>query len=279
MSNPIANEPLRPAHGKGRALALAMWLVPVVAVAAGIRGWLPPLASEHGAGIDSMLRYLLITAGALLIVGHTALGYILWRFGGQPGVTYRMATPKQERIWSLIPIILMTLIAEGGVFVIGLPVWAKLYDTLPPSNAVTVEITAEQFAWNIRYPGKDGVFGRTAPSLLSLDNPLGLDANDPASHDDVPMIGLLYLPVNRPAQIRLRSKDVLHSFFLPFQRVKQDVVPGMTIPVWFIPTEEGDYEIACAELCGFGHYQMRGLVRVVSEEEYERQLAELPTFQ
>ena len=278
MNNPMANESLQPAGGKGRALALAMWLVPVAAVAVGLRGWLPPLASEHGAGIDSMLRYLLITAGALLVAGHAALGYILWRFGGQPRVTYRMATPKQERTWSLIPIVLMTLIAEGGVFVIGLPVWAKFYNAAP-SDAVTVEITAEQFAWNIRYAGKDGVFGRTSPNLLSLDNPLGLDAGDPASHDDVLMIGLLYVPVNRPVQIRLRSKDVLHSFFLPFQRVKQDVVPGMTIPVWFVPTQEGDYEIACAELCGFGHYQMRGLLRVVSEEEFERQLAELPTFQ
>ena len=279
MNDRMANQSFQPARSKGRPLAVAMWLVPVAAVAAGARGWLPPLASEHGAGIDSMLHYLLIAAGVLLIVGHTALGYILWRFGGQPRVTYRMATPKQERTWSLIPIILMTLIAEGGVFVIGLPVWAKFYDTLPPSNAVTVEITAEQFAWNIRYAGKDGVFGRTSPNLLSLDNPLGLDANDPSARDDILLVGLLYLPVNRPAQIRLRSKDVLHSFFLPFQRVKQDVVPGMTIPVWFVPTQEGDYEIACAELCGFGYYQMRGLLRVVSEEEFERQLAELPTFQ
>src|SRR3990172_2325643 len=143
MNNPMANESLQPAGGKGRALALAMWLVPV---AVGLRGWLPPLASEHGAGIDSMLYYLLITAGALLVAGHAALGYILWRFGGQPRVPYRMATPKQERTWSLIPIVLMTLIAEGGVFVIGLPVWAKFYNTLPPSDAVTVEITAEQFA-------------------------------------------------------------------------------------------------------------------------------------
>ena len=262
----------------GRPLAVVMWIVPVAVVAVGARGWLPPLASEHGAGIDRMLRYLLLCTGALLVIGHGALGYILWRFSGQPRVSFRMATPKQERIWSLIPIVLMAVIAEGGVFVIGLPVWDKFYGAIPP-DAVSVEITAEQFAWNIRYPGKDGTVGRTSPNLLSLDNAIGLDKDDPASHDDLLNVGLLYLPVNRPARIRLRSKDVLHSFYLPFQRVKQDVVPGMSIQVWFVPTEVGDYEIACAELCGFGHYQMRGLLRVVSEEEFEKQLQDLPTFQ
>lgn len=264
--------------GVGRPLAVVMWLIPLGTVAVGMRGWLPPLASEHGAGIDLMLRYLLVTAGALLVAGHLALGYMLWRFGGQPRVSFRMATPRQERVWSLIPIVLMALIAEGGVFVIGLPVWAKFYGA-SPSDAISIEIVAEQFAWNIRYSGRDGVFGRTSPNLISMNNPVGLDANDPASHDDIPSIGLMYLPVNRPARLRLRSKDTLHSFYLPFQRVKQDVVPGMSIDVWFVPTETGDYEIACAELCGFGHYQMRGLLRVVSDQEYERQLQDLPTFQ
>jgi cytochrome c oxidase subunit 2 len=261
----------------GRTLALVVWLIPVLAVAAGIRGWLPPVASEHGPGIDRMLQYLLVTASGMLVIAHLALGYILWRFGGQTRATFRLATPRQERNWSLVPIIVMALVAEGGVFVIGLPVWAKLYDA-PPSDAITVELTAEQFAWNVRYPGNDGRFGRTDASLLSLNNPVGVDHNDAAAHDDVLLIGEVHLPVNRPARIRLRSKDVLHSFFLPIQRIKQDVVPGMTIEVWFVPTETGEFEIACAELCGFGHYQMRGLVRVESSQEFTRWLAELPTF-
>jgi cytochrome c oxidase subunit II len=274
----MANESTHASAGVGRPLAVVMWLIPIAAIATGARGWLPALASEHGAGIDRMLHYLMICTGGLLLIGHTALGYILWRFSGEKRVSFRMATPKQERTWSLIPIVMMSLIAEGGVLVIGLPVWDKFYGA-SPADAVSVEITAEQFAWNIRYPGKDGVFGRTSPTLLSLDNPLGIDKDDPASHDDIPVIGLMYLPVNRPVRIRLRSKDVLHSFFLPFQRVKQDVVPGMAIQVWFVPNQLGDYEIACAELCGMGHYQMRGLMRVVSEEEFTKQLAELPTFQ
>lgn len=261
----------------GRGLAVVVWLIPVLAIAAGAKTWLPPVASEHGPGIDRMLRYLLVTAGGLLVVAHLALGYVLWRFGGQTRATFRLATPRQERIWALVPIILMALIAEGGVFVLGLPVWAKFYDAAP-EDALIVELTAEQFAWNVRYPGNDGRFGRTNASLLSLTNPVGVDRDDPAARDDQLLTGEIHLPVHRPARIRLRSKDVLHSFFLPIQRVKQDVVPGMTIEVWFVPTETGDFEIACAELCGFGHYQMRGLVRVESQEEFARWLAELPTF-
>jgi len=274
----MAKEPTHIAGGAGRPLAVVMWLIPLATVAVGMRGWLPPLASEHGAGIDLMLRYLLLCAAALLLAGHIALGYILWRFGGQPRVSFRMATPKQERTWSFFPIILMTLIAEGGVFVIGLPVWGKYYGA-SPADSVVVDIVAEQFAWNIRYPGQDGVFGRTSPSLISLDNPMGLDPSDAAAQDDLPSIGLMFLPVNRPARIRLHSRDVLHSFFLPFHRLKQDVVPGMSIDVWFVPTQTGDYEIACAELCGFGHYQMRGLLRVLSEADFEAEMQQMPTFQ
>lgn len=263
---------------EGLLLAVTLWLLPVVAVALGVKRWLPPLASEHGAGIDRMIHYLLLTVGGLFVVGHLVLGYFIWRFSREGRVTYRLASPKAERRWSLIPILLMTLIAEGGVFVLGLPVWAKFYAAAAPPEAVPVEVTAEQFAWNIRYPGQDGIFGRTDPQLISLDSPLGLDKNDPAAKDDIVILNELYLPVNRPVRIRLRSKDTLHSFFLPHQRVKQDAVPGMTIEIWFVPTEVGTYEIACAELCGFGHFQMRGLLRVMLPKEFEKWLKEEPTY-
>ena len=273
----MSKEPTHLAGVVGKLLAVVMWLIPLAVVAVGMRGWLLPLASEHGAGIDFMLRYLLICTAALLLLGHIALGYMLWRFGGQPRVSFRMATPKQERTWAFIPIILMTLMAEGGVFIIGLPVWGK-YHGPSPSDAVVVDIVAEQFAWNIRYPGQDGVFGRTSPNLISLSNPIGLDPGDTAAQDDIQSVGLMFLPVNRAARIRLHSKDVLHSFYLPFHRVKQDVVPGMSIGVWFVPTQTGDYEIACTELCGLGHYQMRGMLRVLSEEDYQAEMQAMPTF-
>lgn len=263
---------------EGWLVALAIWLVPVMAVVLGMRRWLPPLASVHGAGIDRMIHYLLITVGSLFVFGHLALGYFIWRFSREGRVTYRLASPKVEHRWSLIPVVLMTLIAEGGVFVLGLPVWGKFYASAAPPEAVQVEVTAEQFAWNIRYPGQDGSFGRTDPRLMSLDNPVGLDKNDPAAQDDLVVLNELYLPVNRPARIRLRSKDTIHSFFLPNFRVKQDAVPGMTIDIWFVPTAVGTYEIACAELCGFAHFQMRGLLRVMPPEEFEKWRREEPPY-
>ncbi len=258
----------------GRLLAVLIWLIPLAGVALGVRRWMPALASEHGAGIDRMINYLLITVGSLFVVGHIVLGYFLWRFSGERRVTFRLAPPKLEGRLSLIPVILMTLIAEGGVFALGLPVWQKFYAAGAPADAVLVEVTGEQFAWNIRYPGQDGKFGRTDPHLITLDNALGLDAKDAAARDDLVSLGTLRLPVNRPARIRLRSKDTLHSFFLPQHRVKQDAVPGMTIDIWFVPTEVGVYEIACAELCGFGHYGMRGLLHVMPQEQFEKWKAE-----
>ena len=255
---------------EGRLLALAIWLVPVATIVLGAKRWLPPLASEHGAGIDRMIHYLLATVGGLFVVGHAVLGYFVWRFSRGGRVTYRLASPKVEQRWSLIPVVLMTLVAEGGVFTLGLPVWGKFYAAGAPADAVAVEVTAEQFAWNMRYPGQDGRFGRTDPRLISLDNSLGLDKNDPAARDDLVLLNELKLPVNRPARIRLRSKDTIHSFFLPHLRVKQDAMPGMTIEIWFVPTRVGTYEIACAELCGFGHFQMRGLLQVMQPEEFEK---------
>ena len=129
----------------------------------------------------------------------------------------------------------------------------------------------------MRYPGADGVFGSTRAELISSTNPLGLDEQDPAAAADLVLLGVVYLPVDRPARFRLKSKDVIHSVYLPEFRVKQDAVPGMEIDVWFVPTRTGSYEIACTELCGFGHFQMRGVLEVVTQEEYDRFLKdELP---
>lgn len=255
-------------------LALAMWLVAVAAVMLGARRWLPPLASEHGIGIDFMLHYLLLTVGALLVIGHLALGYFILRFGGQERPTFRLASFRTERRWSLIPVVLLALVAEGGILVIGLPVWAKFYDTAPPAESVTVEVTTEQFAWNVRYSGPDGKFGRVDPLKVTLNEPLGLDHSDPAAKDDLLFLNEIWVPLNVPVHIRLRAKDVLHSFFLPNFRVKQDAVPGMTIDFWFVPTKLGTFELACAELCGLGHYEMRGLFHVMPMEEFQSWLRE-----
>ena len=164
-----------------------------------------------------------------------------------------------------------------------IPLWAARIGDIPPANeALVVQVTGEQFAWNIHYAGPDGVFGRTDIKLLDLQsNPLGLDRSDPAAKDDVTTVNQLHLPVNKPVIVRLRSKDVIHSFGVPEFRVKQDAVPGLTIPIWFVPTittaamrtqtgnPEFQYEIACAQLCGLGHARMRGFVTVQSAEEFQ----------
>lgn len=268
----------RPAPLEAIFLALTLWLLAVAGVFYGLKNWFPPLASEHGLGIDRMMNYLLITVGTLFLSGHLVLGYVVWRFSRQSRKATRLPTLKVQRRWSLAAAVLMTVIAEGGVLVLGLPVWQKFYATAPPPQAVTIEVTGEQFGWNVRYPGADGVFGRSEARLIGLDNPVGLDRRDSAAKDDVLLLGIIYVPVNRATHIRLRSKDVLHSFFLPNLRVKQDAIPGMTIDFWFVPTKVGAYEIACAELCGFGHYNMRGVVYVLSESEYQQRLKEEQPF-
>lgn len=259
-------------------VALGFCLFAVILVIYGLKNWFPPVASRHGPGIDLMLNYIMIVTGIMLVAGHLSLGYFIWRYSGQRQVTHRLAGQKTELRWSLVLGLIMAVAAEGGVLVLGMPVWTEFYGTAPPSDAVKLEVTAEQFAWNIRYPGQDGVFGRSSAELLSLNNPVGLDANDPAAQDDLLLLSEFFLPVDRAVSIRLRSKDVLHGFYFPNFRVKQDAVPGMNIDLWFVPTVEGTFELACAELCGFGHYKMRGILHVVSEEEFEQFLQEEPPF-
>jgi len=133
-------------------------------------------------------------------------------------------------------------------------------------------VVGEQFAWNIHYPGPDGKFGRTDVTKVSADNPLGLDRSDPAAKDDITTINQLYLPEGRPALIHLSSKDVIHSFGLYEMRVKQDAVPGMSMPVWFVPTRPGEYEITCSQLCGLGHFRMRGFVTIQTDADFKKWL-------
>jgi len=154
-----------------------------------------------------------------------------------------------------------------------LPVFGEYFGDIP-EDAVNIVVTGQQFAWNNHYSGEDGIFGRTDVALITPTNPVGLDGNDPAAADDFVLINQLTVPVDRPVKITLRALDVIHSFFLPHHRVKQDAVPGMSIPVWFVPTREGRFEIPCTELCGLGHYRMQGFLNVVSQAEYDAWLDE-----
>jgi cytochrome c oxidase subunit 2 len=230
---------------------------------------MPDLASRHGAGIDAMMNYLLITVGALFLTGYLVLGWLVWRGARRSTIGRRLASRRTELLLSAVLGLGMALIAEGGVLAIGIPVWAEYFAAEPPADSVAIEVTAQQFMWNVRYPGGDGVFGPTHPRLIDdALNPLGLDKAAPASKDDVVTLNEITVPVNRTVRIRLRSRDVIHSFFVPHFRVKQDAVPGMTPEVIFVPTRTGRFEIACAELCGLAHYRMQGAFNVVSEQEF-----------
>jgi len=171
---------------------------------------------------------------------------------------------------------------EGGVLVaeiillafFSIPVWSARVDAFPAERQSTVvRVVAEQFAWNVHYPGADRRFGRTDLSLVGPTNPLGLDRNDPAAKDDVTTINRLNVPVNRPVIVYLSSKDMVHSFGLPQMRVKQDAIPGIAQPVWFTPTLTGEWEIACSQLCGLGHYRMRGFYASQTQAEFDDWLA------
>jgi cytochrome c oxidase subunit 2 len=204
----------------------------------------------------------------MILTGLAVLGYFLWRFGGREPAAMPQISPKIERRWSIGIAVVVALAAEGGVFGLGLPVWNQYFRTEAPAGALVIEVTAEQFAWNARYAGPDGVFGRTDARLITLDNPLGMDPADPRGKDDLVTLNVFHVVAGRPVKIRLRSKDVIHSFFLPNLRVKQDAVPGMTIEFWFTPIRAGRFELACTQLCGFGHYEMKALLIVQSPEEF-----------
>jgi len=310
---------------------------------------LPEVASAHGAALDEinvLVHWLML----VLFVGWGAFFlYLLVRFrrGRNPAAEYRGIQTKAPK-WM-----------EGGVAAVeavlllafSIPLWSERVDAFPAEEESTVvRLVGQQFAWNVHYPGPDGVFGATRVELVNEEtNPLGLDRSDPAAADDVTNQNNLYLPVDRPAIIHLSSKDVIHSLMLNEMRVKQDAIPGVQIPAWFEPTvttaemrerriaeryssseldrirerrlhvviqpgktgvSKGDllsperfrelsdrsddptfnaptgpdaidayrsslnYEVACAQLCGLGHYRMRGFLHVVTQAEFDAWIAE-----
>jgi cytochrome c oxidase subunit II len=199
--------------------------------------------------------------------------YALFRFrsGANPKASYTGAKGKiskgTEVAVAIIEVVLLVFYA--------IPAWAKRVRAFPSeSEAVVVRVVGEQFAWNVQYPGPDGKFGRTDIALVGADNPLGLDRRDAAAKDDITTINQLNLPVDRPVLVHLSSKDVIHSFGLFEMRVKQDAIPGMSIPVWFIPNRIGEYEIACSQLCGLGHFRMRGFITIQSAADYQKWFAD-----
>jgi cytochrome c oxidase subunit 2 len=233
---------------------------------------LPVAASTHAGEIDQMIVLVHWLMLALFVGWGAFFLFVLVRFrkSANPKASYAGAKGKLSKGLEVA----IALIEVALLLFYAIPAWAKRVRDFPPeSEAVLVHVIAEQFAWNVHYPGADGKFGRTDPKLVSSDNPIGLDRTDPLAKDDITTINQLNLPVDKPVMIRLSSKDVIHSFGLYEMRVKQDAIPGLDMPVWFIPNRIGEYEITCSQLCGLGHYRMRGFLNVQSDADYRAWLA------
>ncbi|MFQ5670781.1 MAG: cytochrome c oxidase subunit II [Acidobacteriota bacterium] len=252
----------------GLILAVVIWgLVALSAfyIHVGLAAMLPPL-SEASRLIDSEFTLTLIFTGIAFVLVQVALGVFIFRYRdrGQGRARYIEGNRTVE-----MGGIILTGVVFISLAIMAQKVWIQVHIRESPADALHIEITAEQFLWNMRYPGPDGRFGRTSPRAYeAVGNPVGILADDPAGKDDFVLQNNLVVPVNRPVELVLRSKDVIHSFFVPALRLKQDTVPGLAIPLRFTATETGEYEIACAELCGLAHYRMRGFLKVVDANEY-----------
>lgn len=223
--------------------------------------WLPTPAAAHAAAFDRVLSASHAEGAAIFLSWLVIFGVVLVRFRARPG---RTGGAPAGRHWPLAAIALVVL---GDVWLLAgsaLPVWWAR-SAPPPEGAVEVRVVAEQYAWNIHYPGLDGRFGRTDRALITAADPIGIDRADEAAKDDFVLIGVLVVPVNRPVVAHLSSKDVIHSFTLATMRVKQDIVPGMATTTWFTPITTGSWELGCSQLCGLGHYRMRALFEVRTE--------------
>lgn len=260
---------------RAMAWSLAALMIAVLALAAALalQPWFPPVASAHGQAVQTMLNFTLLATGTFFVVGHLMLAWLIARAVRRTAEAAGQPSGRAQWLVGLLPAFAMAVVAEGGVLVLALPVWARYYGP-PPPDAVRVEVVGRQFFWVVRYPGSDGQFGRTSPALIDTENLLGLDGEDRAAADDVVLLNEMQLPKGRPALVRLRSTDVIHSFWVPELRVKQNAVPGMGIDIWFTPTQVGSYELACNQICGLGHYRMRGSLGVSEGVDFERWLAE-----
>ncbi len=239
---------------------------------------LPPQASAHAADVDRLI-VLLHWMMAILFVGWGAFFlYTLVRFrqSANPKADYAGVKSHNSSYLDVVLALVEAVLLIG----FAIPAWATRVNQLPAEGEATVvHVVAKQFEWHIHYPGPDGMFGRTAIELITPTNAIGLDRSDPAAADDLATINQFNMPVDKPVIVHLSTQDVIHSFAIAELRVKQDVIPGQEIPVWFVPTLTGNFEINCSQLCGLGHYRMRGFVSIQTESEFQDWFAEEIAFQ
>ena len=233
----------------------------------------PVNVSEHGFQIDHIIEFCHWFMGALFVGWLSYFIFVLWRFrksrnpvANHEGVTSGISTHLEFAV-VLIEAVLLVGFA--------IPLWAKRVNAFPnDKDAIVVQAIGQQFNWNFHLPGPDGVFGRRSVDLISNSNPIGLDPTDPNGKDDLVVLGELHVPVDRNVIVDVSSKDVIHNFDLPSMRIAQDAIPGQVIPMWFKPIKTGTYEIVCGQLCGLGHYAMKGTLVVDTPADYQAWLKE-----
>ena len=261
-------------------------------------------ASEHGSILDKMFNVTLFFTGIVFVITHILLFYFGWKYSAKKGrkALFIPHDNKLEIIWTAIPAVVMTFLVVGG-----LDAWNEVMaDVSEDDNYLEIEATGFQFGWNLRYPGADGLIGEKNYKLISSENPLGQNWKDEKNLDDF-LATELVLPVGQKVRVRITAQDVLHNFYLPHFRVKMDAIPGMPTYFVFTPSktteeyrqelkkyaeynvpdpadplkmlwETFEYELACAELCGRGHYSMKRPVKIVSQEEYDTWLASQSSY-
>ena len=256
----------------GRFWSLLFILVPILGVGCFVvaampdswpirNHWFPEDVSEHGYIIDNLFYFILFLTGAVFVGTGSLLGIYAWKYDAEHNkepVKYTHGNHTLEVVWSILPAVTLLFIA-----IYQMDAWAGSKLRRPTTSSGTpaapiAEVTGRQFEWRIRYPGEDGILG---------------------TRDDLHTVNDLHVPVNQEVTISIKSMDVLHSFFLPNLRVKQDLVPGMKQFTWFKATREGQFDIVCAELCGWGHYKMKGRLTVESQASFEKYLDKLRTEQ
>lgn len=267
----------------GPLLAILVWGITVALTVPFITQtwWMPEAITSVGREIDSAFSVTLLFTGVIFLLAQAALGYAVWRYSRQSGgpASSTHGNNRMEVLWTLAAFLIFV-----GLAVFGFSVWAETRfiearAEEPSPDRLMVEVTGQQFVWNMRYAGADREFGATDINLIddAAGNPVGLIRTAPGGADDI-MVPEMYVPVNREVEVLLKSKDVLHNFFVPELRIKLDTVPDLVGRLRFTAEKEGKYEIVCSELCGLGHYKMRSFLHVVSQEEYDAWLAEQASY-
>lgn len=255
------------------AIAIALLVLGSVIFHLASPWWLTPLASNWGS-LDDALHITLWICAVAFVVLNLFMAWAIWRYRHRPGhrAHYEPENASLEKRLTF-----WTAIGIAGMLAPGLIAWSQYVNV--PKEAAIVEATGQQWTWSFRFPGPDGVLGTAAVEHITPDNSFGINPLDPFGRDDILIeTNELHLPLNQPVKMVLRSKDVLHDFYVPQFRAKMDLVPGIVTYFWMTPTKTGTYEILCAELCGVGHHEMRGTVVVEPQAAFDAWLADQISF-